>query len=74
MASIRTNPECAPPWEQSWHWPPLPNGFSTSEFASQVRAITGQNEQEYGARRAAYDLKKIRVKDLVTKVGLSRHY
>lgn len=53
---------------------PSPNGFTTSEFASQVRAITGQNEQEYGARRAAYDLKKIRAKDLVTKVGFSRHY
>lgn len=53
---------------------PFPKGFTVSEFASQVLAITGQNEQEYGARRAAYDLKKIRGKDLVTKVDSSRHY
>jgi hypothetical protein len=53
---------------------PSPNGFTISKFASQVRAITGQNEQEYGARRASYDLKKIRGKGLVTKVGSSRHY
>jgi hypothetical protein len=53
---------------------PSPQGFTISDFASQVRAITGQNEQEYGARRAAYDLKKIRGKDWVTKVGSSRHY
>ena len=53
---------------------PSPQGFTISEFASQVRALTGQNEQEYGARRAAYDLKKIRGKDWVTKVGSSHHY
>ena len=53
---------------------PSPKGFTISEFASRVRAITGQNEEEYGARRAAYDLKKIRGKDLVTKVSSSRHY
>ena len=39
-----------------------------------MRAITGQNEQEYGVRRAAYDLKKIRGKNLVEEVGSSRHY
>ncbi len=53
---------------------PSPQGFTASEFASQVRTITRQNEQEYGPRRAAYDLKKIRAKNLVTKVGSSRHY
>jgi hypothetical protein len=53
---------------------PSPKGFTIAEFASRVRAITGQNEQEYGGRRAAYDLKKIRGKDLAAKVGSSRHY
>ena len=53
---------------------PSPKGFTVSEFASQVRAITGQTEQEYGVRRAAYDLKKIRAKDLVRKHGSFRHY
>jgi hypothetical protein len=53
---------------------PSPNGFTMSEFASQVRAITGQEEQEYGARRAAYDFKKLRGKDLAAKIGSSRYY
>jgi hypothetical protein len=51
-----------------------PQGFTVSQFASQVRALIGQSEQEYGARRASYDLKKIRAKDLIAKVGSSRHY
>lgn len=37
-------------------------------------AISGQNEQEYGPRHAAYGLTKIRAKDLVAKVGSFRHY
>ena len=53
---------------------PCPKGFTASEFASQVRAITGQNEQEYGVRRAAYDLKKIRGKNLLARFGSSRRY
>jgi hypothetical protein len=53
---------------------PSPQGFTVGEFALQVRAITGQNQQQYGARRAAYDLKKIRGKKLVARVGSSRHY
>jgi hypothetical protein len=53
---------------------PSSKGFTISEFTSRVRAITGQNEQEYGVRRTAYDLKKIRGKDLAAKVGSSRPY
>ena len=53
---------------------PSPHGFTMSEFVSQVRAITGQKEQQYGARRAAYDFKKLRGKDLAAKIGSSRHY
>jgi hypothetical protein len=51
-----------------------PKGFTISEFASQVRALSGQTEQAYGVRRAAYDLKKIRGKKLVARVPSSRHY
>lgn len=53
---------------------PSPKGFTVSEFASQVRALSGQNEQEYGVRRAAYDFKKIRGKGLVARVGSGRRY
>lgn len=53
---------------------PSPKGFTVSEFASQVRLLTRQSEQAYGLRRAAYDLKKIRGKNLVARVASSRHY
>jgi len=53
---------------------PSPKDFTIAEFASRVRAITGHGEVEYAVRRAAYDLKKIRGKELVMKVGSSRHY
>jgi hypothetical protein len=51
-----------------------PAGFSASELAAQVRAIHGQSESEYGARRAAYDIKKLRGKGLLVKRGKSRRY
>jgi len=53
---------------------PSPQGFTISQFASQVRAITGKKEPEYGTRRATYDLKKIRGKDVVARLGSSHRY
>jgi hypothetical protein len=51
-----------------------PAGFTASDLARQVRARSGQPEFEYGARRAAYDIKKLRAKDMVRKIGKSRRY
>ena len=53
---------------------PLPGGFTASELAGQVRALSKQNESEYGARRAAYDLKKLRGKKIVRRLGQTRRY
>lgn len=61
-------------WQALLALAPSPHGFTLSQFASQVRAITGQKEQEYGARRASYDFKKLRGKDLAAQIGSSRHY
>ena len=36
--------------------------------------MTGQSDSEYSARLAAYDLKKLRGKHLITKMGRSRRY
>ncbi len=36
--------------------------------------MTGQPESEYGPRRAAYDIKKLRAKGMVTRIGKSRRY
>jgi hypothetical protein len=36
--------------------------------------MTGQSDAEYSPRHAAYDLKKLRAKQLITKMGRSRRY
>lgn len=51
-----------------------PTGFTASEPAQKVRAVSGEAESAYGPRRAAYDLKKLRGKGLVRKIGTSRRY
>ena len=43
-----------------------PDGFTVADFAAQVRAHTGG---EYTVRQAAYDLPKLRGKQLVVKPG-----
>src|SRR5437660_3238724 len=39
-----------------------------------VRALSKQPEAEYGPRRAAYDLKKLRGKEIVRRIGRTRRY
>jgi len=51
-----------------------PTGFTASDLARQVRSMSSQTESEYGARRAAYDIKKLRAKGMVQKIGKSRRY
>ncbi len=51
-----------------------PVGFTASDLVQKVRAMSGQPEAEYGARRAAYDIKKLRGKGMVRKIGKSRRY
>jgi hypothetical protein len=51
-----------------------PTGLTASDLARQVRSMSGQPETEYGSRRAAYDIKKLRAKGMVRKIGKSRRY
>ena len=51
-----------------------PNGFTVGHLATKVRAMTGQAMAGYTVRQAAYDLRKLRAKDLVVKRGRSRRY
>jgi hypothetical protein len=51
-----------------------PDGFTVTDFARQVRSATGQPTTSYGVRQAAYDLKKLRGKHLITKQGPRRRY
>jgi hypothetical protein len=48
--------------------------FTASRLAEQVCSATGQSSSEYGPRHAAYDLKKLRAKKIVQRVGKSRRY
>jgi hypothetical protein len=51
---------------------PAPHGFTVAEHAARVRAMTGH--ASYTIRQAAYDLRKLRGKNLITKPGRSRRY
>src|SRR6266581_8137261 len=53
---------------------PSPGGFTASQLAGQVQALSKQSESDYGARRAAYDLKKLRGKKIVRRIGQTRRY
>ncbi len=49
-----------------------PGGFTVAELAARVHAITGNTD--YTVRHAAYDLRKLRGKDLIIKPGRSHRY
>ena len=51
---------------------PAPGGFSVHDLAVKVHAMTGHTD--YTIRQAAYDLRKLRGKDLIVKPGRSRRY
>lgn len=50
-----------------------PAGFTVGDFVTQVR-MKLKNATIYDVRRGAYDLKKLRGKGLLTRVGKSRRY
>jgi hypothetical protein len=49
-----------------------PGGFTVADLAAKVQAMSGQTG--YTIRQAAYDLRKLRGKDLIVKPGRSRRY
>jgi len=53
---------------------PSPAGFSTAHFRDKVQSMSGLSDADYTPRQAAYDLKKLRAKDLITRVRRSRRY
>ena len=53
---------------------PKPAGFTVSDLAQKVSEIAGPELPAYNSRHAAYDLSKIRGKDLVERIGKSRRY
>jgi hypothetical protein len=51
-----------------------PEGFTASQSAEHVPRLSQENESEYGPRRAAYDLKKLRGKSIVSRIGKTARY
>jgi hypothetical protein len=51
-----------------------PEGFTAGHLAQAIPATLRTTQSPYATRRAAYDLKKLRGKDLVRKLGNSRRY
>lgn len=51
-----------------------PGGFTSGDLAIQVQERLGVSAEDYQPRQAAYDLKKLRGKTLVCKIGKSRLY
>src|SRR5271167_3710468 len=50
------------------------DGFTASALAAQARALGNQSPSAYGPRQAAYDLKKLRGKQIVARIGSTRRY
>jgi hypothetical protein len=53
---------------------PAPHGFTVAQFVAKVRAITGISDSEYNIHQAAYDLRKLRGKQLLDKPPRSHRY
>jgi hypothetical protein len=51
-----------------------PDGFTASALADQVHALGNRSPSAYGPRQAAYDLKKLRGKQIVRRIGSTRRY
>jgi hypothetical protein len=51
-----------------------PRGFTASELARKVGGMSSANAFRYGPRQAADDLKKLRGKQLIDKIGSSHRY
>jgi len=52
----------------------VPGGFTASQLARQVQRACRQSESAYSSRQASYDLKKLRGKQMVQRIGRTRRY
>jgi len=53
---------------------PSPNGFTATDVAARVGGFGNDRRAQYGPRHAAYDLKKLRGKHIVCRIGHTRRY
>src|SRR5215813_8578307 len=69
VSSISTRRACATSLKHS----PSANGFTASDLAARVRLFREQGPLPYGPRHAAYDLKKLRGKQIVQPLAGTTH-
>ena len=53
---------------------PSPDGFTVADMTAKVHAMTGQDHATYNTRQAAYDLRKLPGKQLISKPRGTRRY
>ena len=53
---------------------PSPNGFTATDVAARVGGFGNDHRAQYGPRHVAYDLKKLRGKQIVCRIGHTRRY
>lgn len=53
---------------------PSPNGFTASDVAARVCACGNDPRPRYSPRHAAYDLKKLRGKQIICRIGRTRRH
>ena len=53
---------------------PSPNGFTATDVAARVGGLGNDRRAQYGPRHAGYDLKKLRGKDIVCRIGHTHRY
>jgi hypothetical protein len=53
---------------------PKPGGFTTEDLADKTRPLLAPGQPTYTPRHAAYDLRKLRGKALVERVGMTHRY
>jgi len=51
-----------------------PHGFTAEQLATQTKRHRPRLRRKYGVRQAAYDLRKLRAKGLVQRIGKTRRY
>ena len=74
VGSTSTRHACVGLPKPCWRSPPHPAAFTAPQLAEQVRRLSQQDESQYGSRRAAYDLKKLRGKQIVCRIGKTARY
>src|ERR1700674_3521919 len=73
-ASISTSRACAASSKRCSLCPPHPTASPPPRWPARVRALSKQNPLQYGPRHAAYDLKKLRGKHIIRRIGHTRRY